>query len=126
MDKLNRPVDLPLLKIRLPIGGIISIVHRITGVLLVAALPLATYWLDRSLESPAGYAETVRALDSIWLKLAVVIFIALFIQHLVSGIRHLLLDLHIGIDRLSARISAWIVPVISILMTVSLTLAIFL
>lgn len=126
MEKLNRPVDLPLLRIRLPVGGVVSILHRITGVLLVAALPLATYWLGRSLDSPAGFEATVHALDSVWFKLAVIALIALFIQHLVSGIRHLLLDLHIGIDRVSARISAWMVLVISVLITASIAWVLFL
>jgi len=113
MEKSNRPVDLPLFKIRLPIGGIISIVHRVTGVLLVVLLPVATYWLGKSLESPAGYDETVEVLGSAWVKLAAVILMALFVQHLVSGIRHLLLDLHVGIEKKPARMSAWSVAIIS-------------
>lgn len=117
MVKTKRPVDLPLLKIRLPIGGVISIIHRITGALLVLILPLATYWLDRSLDSQQGFDEAVKFLGSPVARLFTVLLLAIFIQHLVSGIRHLLLDLQIGMDRAAARQSAWMVPVLTLVLT---------
>lgn len=117
MVKTKRPVDLPLLKIRLPIGGIISIVHRVTGALLVLILPLATYWLERSLDTKQGFAQAGRFLGGPVVKLLIILALAIFIQHLVSGIRHLLLDLQIGVDRAAARRSAWAVPAITLLLT---------
>jgi len=117
MVKTKRPVDLPLLKIRLPIGGIISIVHRITGALLVLILPLASYWLDRSLGSQKGFEETAKFLDSPVIKAFVILMLAIFIQHLVSGVRHLILDLQVGLDRAAARRSAWAVPLLTLVFT---------
>lgn len=114
MEKPSRPVDLPLLKIRLPIGGIVSIIHRVTGVLLVLALPLATYWLDKSLASQAGFESVGRSINSVWIKILALLLFALFVQHLISGIRHLLLDLHIGIGKAPARFSAWAVLGLSV------------
>jgi len=116
MEKQRRPVDLPLLKIRLPIGGIVSIVHRITGVLLMLALPFATYWWDQSLRSEAGYHQAGSIFGGTVTRLAWLLLAAIFIQHLVSGIRHLLLDLHIGIDKSSSRKTAWTVPFVSLLL----------
>jgi len=117
MVKTKRPVDLPLLKIRLPIGGVISILHRITGALLVLILPLATYWLDRSLGSQHGFEEAGKFLASPIAILITVVVLVIFIQHLVSGVRHLLLDLQIGMERATARRSAWTVPVLTLVLT---------
>lgn len=117
MEKTRRPVDLPLLKIRLPVGGVISIVHRITGALLVLALPVATYWLDRSLAGEQGFAAAASFLTKPAIKLFTLLLLAIFFQHLVSGLRHLLLDFQIGLDRSSARFTAWLVPVVSLLLT---------
>lgn len=125
MEKQHRPVDLPLLKIRLPIGGIISIVHRITGVLLMLALPFATYWWDQSLSSESGYHQAGSVFGGVVTRLVWLLLAAIFIQHLVSGIRHLLLDLHIGIDKNGARKTAWAVPFVSLLLIAVCTWAIF-
>lgn len=116
MEKHRRPVDLPLLKIRLPIGGIISIVHRITGVLLVLLLPFATYWWEQSLSSEAGFRQASEIFGGTVTRLVWLLLAAIFIQHLVSGIRHLLLDLHIGIDKIGARRTAWAVPFTSLVL----------
>jgi len=116
MEKHRRPVDLPLLKIRLPIGGIISIVHRITGVLLVLLLPFATYWWEQSLSSEAGFRQAGEIFGGTVTRLVWLLLAAIFIQHLVSGIRHLLLDLHIGIDKIGARRTAWAVPFTSLVL----------
>ena len=117
MVKTKRPVDLPLLKIRLPIGGVISIVHRITGALLVLILPLATYWLDRSLDSPKGFEDAAKFLDGPVIKALVILTLAIFIQHFLSGMRHLVLDLQVGLDRVTARRSAWAVPLLTLVLT---------
>ncbi|MCG6872153.1 MAG: succinate dehydrogenase, cytochrome b556 subunit [Gammaproteobacteria bacterium] len=116
----KRPVYLNLFQIRLPIGGMVSILHRVTGVLLVLALPLAVFLLQRSLESAAGFAQ-VSAWLSPWPVRVLLLLLALtFLQHLYSGIRHLLLDLDIGVDRSSSRNSAWLTLVATALSAVAL------
>jgi len=117
MVKTKRPVDLPLLKIRLPIGGVISIVHRVTGALLVLILPLATYWLDRSLGSQQGFEDVAKFFGGPVARLFVILMLAVFIQHFVSGVRHLFLDLQVGLDRATARRSAWSVPILTLIFT---------
>ncbi len=59
----HRPVYLNLLKIRLPVPGIVSFAHRITGVLLFLALPFAVYLLDLSIESQQSFARVQQILD---------------------------------------------------------------
>ncbi len=104
----KRPVYLNLLKIRLPIGGVASIVHRITGVLLVLLLPVAIYLLALSVESLAGFHKVVSFLTSVSGRIIVLLSVWLFAQHFFSGIRHLLLDINIGVEKDTARVGAWL------------------
>ncbi len=104
----KRPVYLNLLKIQLPIGGVASIAHRITGVLLVLLLPVAIYLLALSLESLAGFHKVVSFLTSVSGRIIVLVSVWLFAQHFFSGIRHLLLDINIGVEKDTARVGAWL------------------
>jgi succinate dehydrogenase / fumarate reductase cytochrome b subunit len=103
----KRPVYLNLLKIRLPIGGVISITHRVTGVILVLLLPIAIYLLHISLQSEAAFDKTVRLIGSLAGRIVVLAVVWMFAQHFFSGIRHLLMDIDVGVDREPARRSAW-------------------
>ncbi len=108
MDRLKpRPVYLNLLQIRLPIGGLVSIIHRITGVFLVISLPVALYLLDLSLDNHANFQKAKDLLFSNPGKIILVLLSAIFLQHLFSGIRHLFIDIDIGVGKNTARKSAW-------------------
>jgi len=104
----KRPVYLNLFKIRLPVGGVVSILHRVTGVLLVLALPLSIYMLQRSLQDPAAFRDILARLGTPFGRFAILIVIWIFAQHFFSGIRHLLLDIDVGIDKSAARRNAWL------------------
>jgi succinate dehydrogenase / fumarate reductase, cytochrome b subunit len=52
-QELQRPVFLSFARIRFPVGAVASIGHRISGVVLVMALPLAVLFLERSLQAEA-------------------------------------------------------------------------
>ena len=110
----KRPVYLNLFKIRLPIGGVVSILHRATGVFLVLLLPLAIYLLQESLRNAATFENTVRILGSVPGRALLLIVTWMFVQHLYSGIRHLLLDIDVGIERTTARRTAWLTLAASI------------
>lgn len=102
----NRPVYLNLFAIHLPITGVVSILHRVTGVLWVLLLPLALALLQRSLESEVGYAQVRTLMSGTAARLAALLALWLFAQHFFFGVRHLLLDLDIGVSLASARRSA--------------------
>jgi succinate dehydrogenase / fumarate reductase cytochrome b subunit len=108
-QKNKRPVHLNLFKIRLPVTGIVSIFHRVTGVLLVLAIPLALFLLDRSLRDAEVFAACQTWLTSVCGQVVVWSLLALFIQHFYSGLRHLLLDIDIGVEKTAARRGAWLV-----------------
>ncbi len=102
-----RPVFLNLFVIRLPISGIISIVHRISGVLLVLLIPAAIYSFGLSLENPEQFARVQAWFGSVSGKLVLLFMVAVFVQHLFSGLRHLAMDIDWGVDLQTARLSAW-------------------
>lgn len=110
-----RPVDLPLRKLRLPIGGMVSFIHRSTGVVLVALIPVGLYLLERSLRGPADYEQVHALLTTRLAKFAVPLVALLLLQHFFSGVRHLLLDLDIGVAKTAARRSAWITLIASVI-----------
>ena len=113
-----RPKYLNLVEIRLPLPGWVSILHRISGALLV--FPFAAwllYLLDVSLESPAGFDAARGYLELPLVKLGMLVFIWAFCHHLCAGIRYLLLDLNRGIELRPARASSVAVLVVSLLLT---------
>ncbi|MDH3309593.1 MAG: succinate dehydrogenase, cytochrome b556 subunit [Gammaproteobacteria bacterium] len=107
-NKKKRPVYLNLVKIRLPVGGVLSILHRITGAILVLLLPFALYIFDRSLQDPSAFAEIASRFSSLEGRMVILIMVWAFAQHFMSGIRHLLLDVGIGDSKSSARRNAWL------------------
>ena len=109
MGKKNkRPVYLNLFKIRLPVTGVVSIVHRATGALLVLLLPVALYLLQRSLQDPEAFARIANSAATLPGRLVWLLIVWVFAQHFFSGVRHLLLDVDIGIERTQARRGAWL------------------
>jgi succinate dehydrogenase / fumarate reductase cytochrome b subunit len=113
-----RPKYLNLVEIRLPLPGWISILHRISGALLVFPFTAwLLYLLDVSLASDAGF-ETARAYLALPLvKLGALVFIWAFCHHLCAGVRYLFLDLNKGIELRPARASAGAVLAVSLALT---------
>jgi succinate dehydrogenase / fumarate reductase cytochrome b subunit len=118
--KNKRPVFLHLLKIRLPVGGIVSITHRITGVLLTLSLPIALYFLALSLKDEAGFEMATKTLQQPTVKILLLLGFWFFTQHFFSGLRHLLMDIDTAMSKTAARASAWLVFVLSLTTTVGL------
>jgi succinate dehydrogenase / fumarate reductase cytochrome b subunit len=112
---------LNLLQIRLPVAGIMSIVHRITGVLMFLATPAMIYLLDLSLSGPHGYAGAAQLIQSGLGMLVVFGMLWGLLHHLLAGIRYLLLDIHIGVDKPWYRYSAWAVLVAAPVLALGLT-----
>jgi len=106
-ERGGRPVFLNLFKIRQPIGAVASIVHRVSGILLALALAPALYLLERSLSSPAAYADIATWFDGGIGRVVLLAGVWLFAQHLLSGIRMILLDIDVGAQLRPARALAW-------------------
>ncbi len=101
----NRPKNLNLFTIRLPINAVVSILHRASGVGLFLALPLILLALQYSVRSPESYAILTNLLDTWFVKLLLIGLSWAFFHHFFAGIRHLLQDIHWMTSLQKARFS---------------------
>lgn len=115
MQRTDRPRFLDLRKIRLPLPGVVSILHRASGALLVGAIPCVIYLLDLSLRDAHGFDQARTLLAHPLVRAALMLLIWSLAHHLLAGIRFLLLDMDIGIARAQARASSWAVLALSLL-----------
>ncbi|MCZ7564098.1 MAG: succinate dehydrogenase, cytochrome b556 subunit [Burkholderiales bacterium] len=115
--KRKRPVYLDLVRIRLPLPGFVSILHRVSGALLFFAGFALLWLLDASLRSPEQY-EAMRAVAAHpFAKLVLTVLAWAFLHHFFAGIRYLFIDADIGVALGAARKSSWAVLAASLLVT---------
>jgi len=122
-----RNLDLgQLLRYRMAPPALVSILHRVSGVLLfLIGIPFILYLFQNSLTSELSF-ETYRRAVSSWLgKLVLLALIWAFIHHLLAGIRFLLLDLHVGIERQPSSTTAKAVLGVSVVLTLICALFLF-
>jgi len=121
----QRPKHLDLAKIRLPVPGVVSILHRASGALLFLMLPALIYLLQGSLSSAQSF-ESYRAIIAFPLvKLVLLGVLWAILHHGCAGIRFLFLDIHKGIDLARARATARLVLIVSLTLTVVLGVALW-
>ena len=117
--KKRGPKYLDLLRIRQPLPAIVSILHRISGVLLFfPGIPLMLYALQTALHSPESLSHLQSNLAHPLAKLLLLLVIWFYLHHLCAGIRHLALDLHLGLSLPQARFSSKLVLFSTIILTV--------
>ncbi|MCC6197299.1 MAG: succinate dehydrogenase, cytochrome b556 subunit [Burkholderiales bacterium] len=115
-----RPVYLNLFAIRQPPPAIVSILHRVSGALLfLVGIPLLLWLTQRALASPQGWGEMRAALSHPLAKLVLVVLAWAYLHHLIAGIRHVVMDLHIGMDLTSARRTAAVTLVLAAILTLA-------
>lgn len=114
----QRPKHLALHRIRLPLSGIVSILHRISGVLLFFALPLLLIMLQYSLASIETYTQLMIVLANPLLKLLLLGLLWAFLHHFCAGLRYLAVDLHLVSNLAQARKSSRVVIAASLALTV--------
>jgi succinate dehydrogenase / fumarate reductase cytochrome b subunit len=107
-----------LFEIRLPLPGWVSILHRISGALLVFPfVAWLLFLLDASLASEQGFEKSRAYLELPLVKLGMLLFVWSYAHHFCAGIRFLLLDINRGIELRQARLSSVVVLVISLALT---------
>jgi len=106
-----RPVYINLLQIKLPISAISSITHRLAGIyIFFVTLPLSLFLLYFSTKSYNDFMFISTLLkDSIFFATFVVFSFLIFAYHILTGVRHLLQDMHIGESLEASRASSYIV-----------------
>ncbi len=109
MQTAKHPVHLNLLQIRLPIAGVMSILHRLCGALLFLFLPAFSWLLHASVSDADAWEAIVAWLITPFGRIFLILSLWALLHHLLAGIRYLLLDLDLGVDRPAYRQSAWAV-----------------
>lgn len=122
----KRPKHLDIAKIRLPVPGIVSILHRVSGAaMFLVLIPVLLSSLDASLASQESFEDLRFAMGNPLLKVLVIGLSWAFLHHFFAGIRYLLLDLHIGIDLATTRLWSKVVLVVSAILTLFVAVAIW-
>ncbi len=117
MMNKKRPKHLALHKIKLPLPGFVSILHRVSGVLLFLSIPLLLWLLQSSLLSIETYTQLTEFTGHPLSKLVLLGLLWAFLHHFCAGIRYLALDLHWVSTLAQARASSWWVLGVSLLLT---------
>ncbi len=120
MLKPSRPVFLNLFKIRFPVSAVMSMGHRVSGVLLFVLMPVVLYGLHMSLSSVEDFTRVMDAVRQPWWQAGIVLALWALCHHLVAGIRFLLADMDVAMSRRSSRVAAWLVHATALVMLVFL------
>jgi succinate dehydrogenase / fumarate reductase, cytochrome b subunit len=118
--QIDRPKNLNLFTIRLPINAVVSILHRASGMALFLTLPLILLAFQYSVYSQETYSALVELLNHWFFKLVLIGLSWAFFHHFFAGIRHLLQDIHWMTSLQKARFSGRVV-----LYLVAISVAIF-
>lgn len=118
--KKKRPLWYNVSLLNLPLPGVVSILHRISGALLFLFAAWLLYLLDGSLASPEGYASIKATLAHPLAKLVLLGLLWAFLHHLCAGVRFLFLDIDKGVGLPTARLTSVLVIGISLVLTVAL------
>jgi len=115
--KKKRPLWYNLSPLNLPVPGLVSIFHRASGALLFLGLIWFLFLLDMSLSSEAGLTRFRTYVGHPLVKFSMLVFLWAYLHHLCAGVRHLFLDIDMGVDLRTARRSALAVFVVSLALT---------
>jgi len=119
LKKDSRPVFQAVLKYRYPVTAIVSVLHRISGVILFFCIPLLLWTLNKSLSSADGFSSVQQCLQSPLVLILFWAILAALLYHLVAGIRHLLADAGIGESLKTARFGAYLTFLITIALLIA-------
>ncbi len=137
MAEISKPRPGPMrltdaLQYRLPLAGVVSILHRISGALMFVLLPFVIWLFDNSVTSEISYERFTSAfvagigfVPAFVVKLVVLVLIWGYLHHAIAGVRHLWMDMTHSVSKEQGRSSAVIVLALSLLLTVLLGAKLF-
>lgn len=115
--KTDRPVNLNLLAFSFPLAALVSITHRITGVILFVGVAFALYALDMATASPEGFAAAQQLISQPLPTFILLGLIAALMFHILAGLKHILMDFHLGDSVVAARRGSAAVIALTVLST---------
>ena len=113
----KRPLWYNLSPLNLPLPGLVSILHRISGAALFFLLLWLLYLLDGSLASAERFEAIRQTISHPLAKLVLLGLLWAFLHHLCAGIRYLFLDIDKGVELAPARATSVLVLVVSLVLT---------
>ena len=116
--KKNRPVNLDIGTIRLPVTAYVSILHRVSGVVLVGGIILLLWMLDISLRSEEEFNSISVALEQPVLQFILWAILAALAYHLVMGLRHLIMDFGFGETLKGGKVGASVALVLFVILAI--------
>ena len=115
----DRPIDLSPTSF-LPVTAVASIMHRIAGAILFVGAGYLIYLLDMALESETSFADARALLAAPPGKIVLWAVLVALSYHLLAGIKHLLLDFHVGDSLAGGRRGSWLALVLSAIAAIGL------
>jgi succinate dehydrogenase / fumarate reductase, cytochrome b subunit len=109
----KRPVNLDITTINLPITGVVSFLHRVTGIFLFAGMAGLLWMLDSSLDSQESFVVVRDIATNPVCKFILWAVLAGLAYHTVAGIRHLIMDFGVGESLKGGQLGARIVVIVS-------------
>jgi succinate dehydrogenase / fumarate reductase cytochrome b subunit len=127
---INAITDLPTY--RLPVAGIVSILHRISGLIMFLLLPLIVWMFDTSVSSEISFAKFSAAfniglgfLPAVLVKVVVLALIWAYLHHLIAGVRHVYMDVCHAVSKEFGKSSAVVTLALSLGLTAALGAKLF-
>lgn len=121
----QKPVNLNLMTIKFPITAIVSILHRISGVVLFLFIPFLVWILAGIMGTTEQFAQVQRCLSGPVATVFVWGLLAALLYHLVAGVRHLLMDMGYGESKQGGRIGAWLMLTVAVILIVLLGISLW-
>ena len=121
MARHERPLS-PFMQYRWMYSNTLSILHRLTGILLSAGFLILVYWLVSAASGADAYARALDCLASVPMQLVLAGVLWSYCYHFLNGLRHLCWDVGIGFDLKTARLSGWVVAIASVVLALVLWL----
>ena len=120
------------LQYRLPLAGVVSILHRASGMLMFFLLPFIVWMFDASVSSEVSYdgftsafVAGIGVVPGFLMKLIALALIWAYLHHAVAGIRHLWMDATHSVTKQQGHSSAVATFAISIVLTLALGAKLF-
>ena len=110
---------------RLPLAGLVSILHRVSGALMFLLLPFILYLFEQSITSEISFAYLQGLVSGWFVKLVILALSWSYLHHFCAGVRHLVMDAHIGLSKEGARQSATAVFAVSVPLALLVALKLF-
>jgi succinate dehydrogenase / fumarate reductase cytochrome b subunit len=114
-----------LLTYRLPLAGKVSILHRVSGMLLFLLLPFSLYLFEQSLTSELSFAFLKAFFSYFLIKLIVLAIACAYLFHFCAGIRHLMMDTHRAVSKEGGKTTSIVVLAVSSVLTVAVAAKLF-